>query len=159
VQERLHRVSVNYTYGRAKIITTQISINGRTWHTKEYCDYMASTQVRRNLFGNDNKRLRVGRIQDFVVVSYTHKNIESMRGRYRKGTLEGQFMFVRVRQYKQKPSRESSLWVAPKRPKYMRDLVAVPVRDLCSILHKAPERNGRVGYVNLVTVAKAYVND
>jgi hypothetical protein len=105
------------------------------------------------------KRLRVGQIQDFVVVSYTNKNIERMRGRSRLATLEGQIMFARMRQYAHQPERESNLWVAPGRPDWRQAMTAIPIHDLCSYLHKAPERAGRPGYVNLITVAKAFVNE
>ena len=153
VQARLGRVSHNYTYGRAKIIKTQVSINGRSWHRKDYCDYLVSARA------DSHKHLRVGQIRDFVVVPYTNKNIEGLRGRVRPATLAGEIMIARMRQYEHKPVRESNMWLAPEHPSFRQAMVAIPINDLCSYLHKAPERSGRPVYVNLIPVAKAFVNE
>jgi hypothetical protein len=104
-------------------------------------------------------QLQVGQILDFVVVSYTHKNIGSMRGRSPLAKLEGQIMFARTRQYAPQPERESNLWVVPLVHAWHPDVLAIPVQDLCSYLHRAQERAGRPGYANLITVAKAFVNE
>ncbi len=104
------------------------------------------------------QQLRLGRIRDFVVVTYTNRNIEGLRKRVRRATLEGEFMFVRIQQYEHTPVREHNLWVAPANPAYRRAMTVIPIHDLCWYLHEVPERSGRRGYVNLIRVAKVFVN-
>ena len=109
-----------------------------------------------------NQRLRsmqVGLVRDFVVVSYTNNNIENLRGRVPQSTLQGEIIFARLRQFNPRPVREANLWVAPEEPSFCLAMRAIPVHDLCSFLHKTPERSGRRGFVNLVTVAVSYVNE
>lgn len=104
------------------------------------------------------KTMQVGQVRDFVVVSYTNKNIERLRGRVPQARLQGEFMFARLRQYHPTPEREANMWMAPRKPSFLLDAKAIPVRDLCSYLHQANERSGREGYVNLITVAVSFVN-
>jgi hypothetical protein len=151
VQARLGRDAKNYNYGRAKIITGRVSINGRNWQRKLHCDYIDCAVE------DAQKTMQVGQVRDFVVVSYTNKNIERLRGRAPQARLQGDFMFARLRQYHPTPEREENMWVAPRKPSYRVDK-AIPVQDLCSYLHRADERSGREGYVNLVTVAVSFVN-
>jgi len=144
----------DYNYGRAKIIYGCVSINGRSWKRKVHCDYIASVDA-------DGRRLlQVGQLRDFVVVSYTHKNFEAKRGRVRQSTLQGQIMIACLREYFPQPVREDNMWVARKHPSFRPVMQAIPVHDLCSYLHRAPERTtlGRTGYVNLITVAVSFVN-
>jgi hypothetical protein len=129
-----------------------ISINGRTWKKGVHCDYMG--------VGADNRRhMRVGQIADFVLVSYKHKDFERKRRRLRQSTLQGEIMFARLRQYHPQPVRDANLWVAPTHLSFRVGMYAIPIHDLCAYLHRAPERSGRVGYVNLVTVAMSFVNE
>ena len=150
VQARLGRESANYNYGRAKIIHLQISVNGRSWSKGTVFAYVA------NRGQHQPARLEVGMIEDFVVVPYTHKDIVQKRGRLRPATLEGDIIFVRALQYYPTPTRDHNLWVAPENPSYRLRTRAVHVLDLCTYLHKAPERSGRINHVNLVTVATAF---
>jgi hypothetical protein len=152
----LGRPPIRYNYGRAKIIKGCISLNGRTWRRKVYCDYMDIGR-----FGENNdrrRRLRVGQIRDFVVISYTHKNMEGLRGRVRPSTLQGEFMFARLRQFHPQPERDDNMWLVSANPSFRRVMKTVPVHELCSYLHPAPERSGRIGYMNLITVAVSFVN-
>jgi hypothetical protein len=147
------RVSTNYNYDRAKIISGRVSINGRFWARKGICDYMACIGADRRL------RLQVGQIRDFVVIPYIHKDIENKRGRCRPATLQGVLIFARIRQYNPRPQREENMWVAQKKPAYRLATQAVPLNGLCSFLHAAAERTGRRGFVNLIQVAVAYVKE
>jgi hypothetical protein len=150
IQARLGRDSANYSYGRAKIIHLQISVNGRFWSKSTVFDFVVNNGP------NRPTRLEVGLVKDFVVVNYTHKDVDQLRGRVRPATLEGELFFVRARQYYPTPTRESNLWVAPKSPNYRLRTKAIHVLDLCAYLHIAPERSGRRDFVNLVTVAVAF---
>ena len=152
MQARLGRIAQNYDYDRVKVIKWCVSINGRSWKGKVPCDYMACVGA------DHRKAVRVGEVVDFVVVSYTNKNIESLRGRVPSAKLQGQFMFVRLRQYDPTPVREANFWVAPERPLFRQTQKAIPVRDICSYLHAAKDRGGREDYVNLITVAVSFVN-
>jgi hypothetical protein len=153
VHDLLGRESQKYNYGRAKIISNNVSINGRTWSRGIVCDYMAYVG------GSARRRsLCVGVIREFVAVSYTHKNFERMRRRLRQSTLQGTIVFARLRQYHPRPTRVDNMWVAPLRPKYRLKEAVIPIQDLCSFLHPAPEKTGRLGYVNLITVAVSFVN-
>ena len=147
------RVCANYYYGRAKFLRGRVSINGRYWARADICDYMACVGANRRL------RLHVGQIRDFVVIPYTHKDIENKRGRCRHATLQGQLMFVRLRQYHPRPQRDENMWLAPKRPAYRLAAQAVPLQGLGSLLHPVAERTGRTGFVNLIQVATAFVNE
>jgi len=152
VQARLGRLAQNYNYGRAKVIYQSVNINGRSWKRKVHCDYMAC-------IGADRRTsLRVGQIRDFVVVSYTHKDIDRLRGRVPQATLRGQFMFARLRQYNPTPMRDANMWLAPRKPSFRLAMNAIPIKDLCSYLHVAKERSGRVDFVNLIRVAVSFVN-
>jgi hypothetical protein len=153
VHNNLGRNAQNYTYGRAKIISGNVCINGRTWKKDVVCDYRAYV-------GGSARRstLYVGMISDFVAVSYTHKHFERMRGRVRQSTLQGKLLFARLRQYHPRPVREDNMWVAPLKPAYRMLAAVIPVQDLCSYLHPAQERRRRFGYVNLITVAVSFVN-
>ena len=73
--------------------------------------------------------------------------------------LQGVLMFVRLRQYNPRPTREENMWLAPKKPAYKLAGQAVPMSGLCSFLHPEAERTGRTGFVNLIQVAVAHVNE
>jgi hypothetical protein len=150
MQLRYGRDPAIYNYSRAAIVHGRISINGRFWGKWTVFDYM-----KRNARGP--MRLCVGLVKDFVVVEYTHKDIERKRGRVRQNTLKGTLVFVRAKQYNPNPVREANMWVARAKPNYHLRTQAVCLKDLCAFLTDAPERNGRVGFVNLVKVATAFV--
>jgi len=147
------RVSTNYYYGRAKFLRGRVSINGRFWARRDICDYMACVGADRR------QRLRVGQIRDFVVVPYTHTDIDNMRGRCRPDTQQGVLMFARLRQYNPRPVRDANMWLAPERPGYKLATQVVPMSGLCSFLHPVAERTGRKDFVNLIQVAVAFVNE
>ena len=126
-----------------------MSINGRFWPPNTVFDYVSRASAR--------QRLAVGRLHDFVVVNYKHKEFERKRGRVRAATLQGQLVFVRADQYNPIPSRAAGMWLAPRRPQYKLALQAISTHDLCAYLHIARERDHRQGYVMLVRVAEAFV--
>jgi hypothetical protein len=146
MQTRAGRDGSKYNYERACIIRQRVSINGRAWRRATIFDYV-----------NHNGHLSVGQVRDFVVVEYTHKDYARKRGRVRRSTLEGKFVFVRARQYNPTPQRVLDMWEAPKRPTYRLATQSISVMDLCSFLHSAPQRDGREGRVNLIKVATAFV--
>ena len=142
------RDSNNYNYERARIIRGRISINGRFWYRRTLIDYKMNART---------SRLEVRQIRDFVVVKYSHKDYARKQGKVRRETLEGEIIFVRARQYYPTPQRAHNMWMAPMNPTFVRQTKAINVRDLGAFLHAAPDRSGRVGYVNLVKVALAFV--
>jgi len=146
MQLREGRSGEDYNYGRAFLITGKISINGRAWRRMTVFDYIAPTG-----------QLEVGKIRDFVVVDYVHKNYTDVRGRVKPKTLKGRIVFVRARKYRPTPIRESNMWLAPAQPKYQRGSQAIAIMDVCAYLHVARERNGRVGFKHLIKVAQAFV--
>jgi hypothetical protein len=146
MQTRAGRDGTKYNYARACIIRQRVSINGRAWKRATIFDYVSV-----------NGRLAVGQVRDFVVVEYTHKDVAGKRGRVRPSTLEGTFVFVRARQYNPTPQHVLDMWEAPKRPTYHLRTRSISVMDLCSFLHRAPQRDGREGRVNLIKVATAFV--
>jgi hypothetical protein len=150
VQQRLGRDSTNYNYGRACVIRICISVNGRYWKRKTVFDYVEHSSP------NGPTSIQVGAIRDFVVVTYTHKDILNLQGRCAPATLKGEIIYVRARKYNPTPIRESNLWISARLPAYHRRDKAIHVLDLGSYLHIAPERSGRPNHVNLVTVANAF---
>ena len=135
-----------YVYGRAWLIHTRVHINGRFWSPKTLCDYSTP----------DNNRVEVGRIRDFVVVEYTHKEYDRKKGTVRHSTLKGVLSFVRARQFNPTPSRVSNMWVAPANPHYRLQKRAISIKDLGAFLHRAPDRNGEPDVVNLIKVGLAF---
>jgi hypothetical protein len=150
MQQRLGRDSANYNYSRACVIRICISVNGRYWKRTTVFDYVEHSGPA------EPTSIQVGAIREFVVVSYTHKDLLNLQGRCAPATLKGDIIYVRARKYTPTPTRENGLWVAPRLPEYHHNDVAVHVLDLCSYLHRAPERSGRHNQVNLVTVASAF---
>ena len=51
------------------------------------------------------------------------------------------------------------MWLAPKKPAYRLAAQAIPLQGLGSLLHPVAERTGRRGFVNLIQVATAFVNE
>jgi hypothetical protein len=149
IQAGYGRDTANYNYDRAYIHHGRMSINGRFWPPNTVFDYVSRTNAR--------QRLAVGRLRDFVVVDYTHKEILRKRGRVRANTLQGRLVFVRADQYNPIPPRSSGYWVTPRRPQYKLAVQAVSTHDLCGYLHIARERDNRRGFVMLVRVAEASV--
>jgi hypothetical protein len=146
MQTKAGRDGSKYDYARAAFINNRICINGRMWMRATIFDFV-----------QDDGRLGVGQVREFVVVEYTHKDIERKRGRIRASNLQGTIVFVRARQYNPTPQRDAGMWVAPAKPNYHLRTIAVAVKDLCSYLHSAPERDGQPRTVNLVKVATAFV--
>ena len=97
MQLREGRSGEDYNYGRAFLMTGKISINGRAWKRMTVFDYIAPTG-----------QLEVGKIRDFVVVDYVHKNYTDIRGKVRLKTLKGRIVFARARKYRPTPIRESN---------------------------------------------------
>ena len=152
VQELFGRDGTAYEYGIARLITGRISINGRGWRRGSICDYKMNGARRRN----HATALAVGVIQDFVAIKYKHKNHMRMGQRYRTTTVSGTLLFARIRQYFPHPHRDRNMWVVPRSPGFKLQIVAVPVSDLFTLLHRAPEHTGQVNLVNMVPVAKAF---
>jgi len=150
MQTREGRESRKYNYERASIIRGRVSINGRYWYRASIFDYMANNPGQR-------RGLQVAQIRDFVIVKYTLKDIDRMRGKVRQSTLQGEIIFVRARKYYPRPTRVANMWVAPRKPTYHLATQAISVHDLCAFLHVAPERNGDLNKVNLIKVALAFV--
>jgi hypothetical protein len=146
IQERMGRDATKYVYGRAWIIHNRVSINGRFWSPDTLCDYSTPS----------NNRVEVGRIRDFVVVEYTHKEYERKKGKVRASNLKGMLSFVRARQFHPTPARVSNMWVAPAKPRYRLQRRAISIKDLGAFLHRAPDRNGEPGIVNLIKVGSAF---
>ena len=141
------RDATKYNYGRAWIIRKRVSINGRFWFRATHFDYSTT---------NLNSRVEVGKIRDFVVVQYTHKDYARMKGKVRAATLEGKLVFVRARQLHPTTARVSNMWVAPAKPHYRLETKVICMGDLGAFLHAAPDRNGQPGTVNFIRVALAF---
>jgi hypothetical protein len=146
IQVRMGRDATKYDYGRAWIIHNRVHINGRFWYQDTLCDFSTPS----------NSRVEVGRIRDFVVVQYTHKDYARKKGKVRASTLQGMLVFVRARQFNPTPARVSNMWVAPKKPRYRLGKRAISLKDLGAYLHPAPDRNGEPGIVNLIKVGLAF---
>ena len=104
-----------------------------------------------------HERVQVGQILDFVYITYKHKQHAELGNRYRASTRQGSLLFARIHQYYPRPDRDQNMWVLPRKPRFRNKVKAIPVHDLCVYLHRAPEHTGRVGLMNLVTVAKTFV--
>ena len=126
-----------------------MSINGRFWPPGTVFDYVSRRSARQGL--------AVGRLRDFVIVDYKHKDYINKRGKVQESTLQGRLVFVRADQYNPRPARSSGYWVAPRKPQYKLAVQAISTNDMCAYLHSAKERDNRRGFVMLVRVAEAFV--